>query len=153
MPNFQKVSNFEFRNSSLQFKKGFTLIELLMVISIIAILTLLATYSYNNAQIRARDAKRKSDVKNIQKALQLYFEDNDGYPTTIDSTQIGTYINPIPSDPKTNSTYIYSPTGCTTNCTSYTLTACLENPNDPTKEAVTNSICSTPSSYAITNPS
>lgn len=133
--------------------RAFTLIELLMVISIISILTLLATYSYNNAQAKARDSERKQELKNIKGVLQLYFEDKDTYPNSLNSlsTPPNPYLTEIPQDPKGGS-YIYVfPTGsCPPTC--YSLTACLENPNDSQKDAVKNSSCSTPASYTITNP-
>lgn len=60
---------------------GFTLIELLVVISIIGILSTLAVVSLNNARVKARDAKRVSDIKQVQTALELYVSDSDGYPS------------------------------------------------------------------------
>jgi len=53
-------------------KKGFTLIELLVVISIIGLLSTLAVVSLGNARQKARDAKVKSDIKNISTAMELY---------------------------------------------------------------------------------
>jgi len=67
-------------------KKGFTLIELLVVVAIMGMLAALAVVALNNARARARDARRISDVKQIQTALELYFLDNNNYPT-------GTNIN------------------------------------------------------------
>ncbi len=61
-------------------QKGFTLIELLVVIAIIGLLSTLAVVSLNNARTKARDAKRASDIKSIQTALELYYVDNDIYP-------------------------------------------------------------------------
>lgn len=63
-------------------RKGFTLIELLVVIVIIGILATLATVALSSARSKARDARRVSDVKQIQTALELYYNDATGYPTT-----------------------------------------------------------------------
>lgn len=61
-------------------RKGFTLIELLVVIAIIGLLSTLAVVSLNNARKKSRDAKRVSDIKQIQSALELYFNDQNEYP-------------------------------------------------------------------------
>ena len=61
-------------------KKGFTLVELLVVIAIIGVLSTLAVVSLNNAREKARDAKRISDIKQVQTALELYFIDEQSYP-------------------------------------------------------------------------
>ncbi|MFH1112200.1 MAG: type II secretion system protein [Patescibacteria group bacterium] len=61
-------------------RKGFTLIELLVVIAIIGILSTLAVVALNNARQKSRDAKRVSDIKQIQTALELYFGDQQAYP-------------------------------------------------------------------------
>ncbi len=66
-----------------QIKKNqaaFTLIELLVVISIIGILSTLVLANLFSARERARDATRKSDLRNIQTALRLYYNDNGQYP-------------------------------------------------------------------------
>jgi len=67
-------------------KKGFTLIELLVVIAIIGLLSTLAVVALGSARQKARDSKRLSDVKQIQTALELYFTDNNSYPTTTGAT-------------------------------------------------------------------
>lgn len=87
-------------------KKGFTLIELLVVIAIIGILATLAVVALQQARKNARDAKRIADVRQMQTALELFFNDNQYYPDTIDeyaTGQIATggvvYMNIIPSAP------------------------------------------------------
>ena len=64
-------------------KSAFTLIELLVVIAIIGILSTLAVVYLSNARQSARDAKRIADIKQIQTALELYYQDNNEYPATI----------------------------------------------------------------------
>jgi prepilin-type N-terminal cleavage/methylation domain-containing protein len=63
-------------------QKGFTLIELLVVIAIIGLLATLATVSFSGSTKKARDAKRKSDLIQVQKALELYYDDHNAYPST-----------------------------------------------------------------------
>ena len=58
--------------------KGFTLIELLVVISIIALLSSVVLSSLNSARVRARDAKRLVDIKQLVTAISLYLNDNNG---------------------------------------------------------------------------
>ncbi|MFH0972699.1 MAG: prepilin-type N-terminal cleavage/methylation domain-containing protein, partial [Patescibacteria group bacterium] len=64
---------------------GFTLIELLVVIAIIGLLSTLAIVALNNARQKSRDARRVSDIKQIQTALELYYNDANGYPSSIAS--------------------------------------------------------------------
>ena len=84
--------------------KGFTLIELLVVIAIIGILSSVVLASLNSARQKSRDARRISDVKQLQVALELYFDTNQSYPgdTQADAefTSLApTYIQTIPVSP------------------------------------------------------
>lgn len=63
--------------------RGFTLVELLVTISILAILMTIALISFGNIQRGARDGRRKSDISNIQSALEQYHADQGAYPSTI----------------------------------------------------------------------
>lgn len=60
-------------------KKGFTLIELLIVIAIILILIAIALPNFLEAQIRARVAAAKGNLRTIQTALESYALDNKPY--------------------------------------------------------------------------
>lgn len=61
-------------------KQGFTLIELLVVIAIIGLLSVLAVITLDNGRRKARDARRLADMKQIQTALDLYYENNGRFP-------------------------------------------------------------------------
>ncbi len=62
--------------------RGFTLIELLVVISIIGLLSSVVFASLSTARAKSRDARRKSDITQISKALELYYDKYGGYPTS-----------------------------------------------------------------------
>ncbi len=65
-------------------RNGFTLIELLVAISIISILSSIGYISYSSAQVKAKDVKRKQDLRSIKTALELYKfrSTSKSYPTT-----------------------------------------------------------------------
>ncbi len=60
---------------------GFTLIELLVVIAIIGFISVLAVAAMSTVRAKSRDAKRLADIKQIQAALNLYYNDRRMYPT------------------------------------------------------------------------
>jgi prepilin-type N-terminal cleavage/methylation domain-containing protein len=85
-------------------KKAFTLIELLVVIAIIALVATIAIVSLQQARSSARDAKRIADIKQIQTALELYFNDAGQYPDDIVfgeslSFSGNTYMEKVPQAP------------------------------------------------------
>lgn len=104
--------------------RAFTLIELLVTISIISILAALGMVSYSNAQAKARDAQRKSDLTQIRKALELTKSDCQGgayYPVLGGADTYGQfvslqgylsnsnlkYMNSVPQDPQNSGTARY----------------------------------------------
>jgi len=121
-------------------QRGFTLIELLVVIAIIGLLSTLAVVALNNARMKSRDAKRVSDIKQIQTALELHYNDDNKYPTTVNTGGAGTiatggvtYMTAVPANPTpvndggcpttgVGSTYTYT---VGTNNSTYTLSYCL----------------------------
>ncbi len=107
--------------------KGFTLIELLVVIAVIGILAALVITYLSQARLKARDARRKSDLADVQKALDLFADDNNGnYPANT-AALVPDYMPRVPTDPQSGNAYGYLPSGTSTE---YELNASLENAND-----------------------
>ena len=107
-------------------KRGFTLIELLVVIAIIGILSSVVLASLNTARLKSRDARRLSDIKQLQIALALYSDSNSSsYPTTL-AGLAPTYIGVVPTDPVGNVAYRYAALGTGASCTNYHLGATFE---------------------------
>lgn len=138
-------------------KLGFTLIELLVVISIIGLLSSIILVSLASARLKARDAKRISDLKTISTALELYYSDYGYYPQadcgwdqncyrySYDSaswgalaTDLAPYISKLPVDPINSAcspwipfcySYTYGNVGRVTKRVQYDLTGQLEDLN------------------------
>ncbi len=130
--------------------KGFTLIEMLVVIAIIGGLSALLLPNYMDVRSRGKDAQRKNDLKTLQKALEMYRQDQKAptppvFPTAIPASGtawIGTsnnqYLGKMPSDPNGGSypnggAYEYTRSA---DGYGYTLCACLENGKDGSACAV-----------------
>lgn len=122
-------------------KKGFTLIELLVVVAIISALSAMLLPNFMAARQRARDSQRKSDLRSIQKAMELFMQNQSApiYPVASPvpaqawTSSVGTgttYMNKFPFDPGsiTPTPYYYTVDNNTLN---YTWCACLENSADP----------------------
>lgn len=115
-------------------KKGFTLIELLVVIAIIGILSSVVLASLNSARQKSRDARRISDMKQVQLALELYFDSANGYITettpvavsSLSELTAANYISTLPTDPlSSNTEYSY----ISADGSSYCVGAVLEDSN------------------------
>lgn len=112
--------------------RGFTLIELLVVIAIIGLLSSVILASLNTARKKGRDARRLSDLKQLQLALELYNSDQagSGYPAAL-SSLAPTYIPAIATDPSTDSAYPYVVSDAGTYyCIGTTLESAVPTPED-----------------------
>ncbi|HZJ18448.1 MAG TPA: type II secretion system protein GspG [Patescibacteria group bacterium] len=101
---------------------GFTLIELITsvaVLAIIATISVVALDPFTQFQ-KAGDARIKSDLSQIEKSFELYYEDNGKYPDATASYKINSlggeidwgtawqpYMNILPKDPRSNRNYVY----------------------------------------------
>ena len=152
-----RIKNFKLRIKNSE--RGFTLLELLVVIAIIGILASLLVVNFINVRERSRDAQRKSNLRQIQSALELYRADTGEYPasspglkncpasgtkTDLGNTACSTvYMKSIPRDPSCPTTpcssvynggnYYYGTLG-----TGYQLVVCLENANEQLSDVVKN---------------
>lgn len=106
--------------------RGFTLIELLVVIAIIGILSSIVLASLNTARQKSRDARRVADIKQIQLAMQLYYDASSTYPTAL-SDLVPTYIATQPKDPVGQVSYGYARLS---SGSSYAVCADLEDANN-----------------------
>ncbi|MBI4004550.1 prepilin-type N-terminal cleavage/methylation domain-containing protein [Candidatus Roizmanbacteria bacterium] len=149
-------------------KKGFSLIELIVVIAIIGVIAGLLLPNFMGARERARDTTRKSDLKQLQKALESYRQDQNpvAYPTVYGGSgnalgvcggQLGSstvYMAKIPCDPlnTTPTPYYYNPDN--TNL-KFTLCSCLDNKGDADATGTNcpgTYTCSSSKSYTVTEP-
>lgn len=124
--------------------KGFTLVELLVVISIIAVLSVVGLTVFTGVQKNARDAKRRADIDAISTALESHHNTTkDQYCTA----NAGTYCAPLgawfeanamPTDPSGGGGYLYLPTD---GVTSYKICADLESDAWPEEGAARDDYC------------
>jgi prepilin-type N-terminal cleavage/methylation domain-containing protein len=127
-------------------RKGFTLIEILIVVAIIAILASVVLVGLGPTQQAGRDARRISDLGEVQTGLELYYSKCGYYPGAAESAACGAYsetsawgplttalkgsgigVGTIPNDPSAGKTYYYD--SCSGG-SSYVLGAQLENVNN-----------------------
>lgn len=122
--------------------KAFTLLELLVVIAILASIVLLVLPNYVAVRQKGRDTQRKTDLRQIQKALELYRQDQDppSYPAVTNAYFFGTcgqafsgsrntYLPKTPCNPGSAvpTPYYYE---VDNSQLTYTLCTCLENKGD-----------------------
>lgn len=153
----------------LKFKqKGFTLLELLLVIALIAILSTFVIATGRESFKRGRDTQRKSDIKNVASALDIFYSDYGIYPASDGAgailacpysaiTSSGTpcvwgtsefsddqgtiYFNRLPTDPDESQSYYYEPSATQDSFVIYTDLE-IEGDADSAKLGCTGGTCS-----------
>lgn len=134
-------------------RSGFTLIEMLIVIAIISILSSVILVGLGPARSAARDTRRIADLREVQNALELFYNRCSHYPgsatpappppascpaapkgavtmawsdlqTVLTGSGLG--VDNVPNDPTVGNDYFYGTSG-----SNYVLGATLEDPNNP----------------------
>jgi prepilin-type N-terminal cleavage/methylation domain-containing protein len=123
---------------------GFTLVELVVVVTIIMVLTAVGAMSFQNANAKARDGRRKADLEKIRLALEMIRQVGDTYPAS-ETALYPTYLPSWPEDPKAGQSYTYT----RVSGYSYTLDAKIENTNEATGSYTG---CGGTCNYRVTNP-
>lgn len=147
-------------------KQGFTLMELLIAIAILGIMATVSMGGYFSSLKKGRDAKRKAALEQVQRALEMYYNDHGRYPEAdeinlkwgeqfTDGTTI--YMQKLPKDPKSDYTYQYiTDVSPETPGSYFKLYACLENDQDPQiitpSEGGTDCGCPSGCNYGISSP-
>lgn len=133
-------------------RSGFTLMEIMVAVTIMVIISGVSLGAFTFSQRKSRDAKRKSDLSQIARALEMFNEDFGRYPLGFDGNIVGCqssagvdlevcdwgevfsgypggvyqlYMSKLPDDPKVNFDYYYESDGNNIN-----LYAALENGKD-----------------------
>lgn len=139
-------------------KFGFTLVELLVVMAIIGILAALVVGNFRNTQIKGRDAQRKSDLKQLASAMELYFNDYGRYPPASAGNLLGCpaptgscswgsgnftdgqtiYMRTLPDDPSGSWDYYYQ---VSTDQQRFRIFTKLENTQDPDIVSLSSPFC------------
>jgi type II secretory pathway pseudopilin PulG len=98
-----------------RFLKGFTVIELLVIIAVIGLLSSIVLVSLGPAQKKARDSRRQADLRQINTAMELCYDDSacaggsEKYIdsekgandiTNIDEDSAPCFLCPVPKDPR-----------------------------------------------------
>lgn len=156
-------------------RRAFTLIELLVVVAIIGLLSTIAVVSLSSTRAKARDVRRKTDMRALTKALEMYYADNSAYPGSVGAcasdwacwvstgylaAALAPYLNPLPQDPdfeKRGSrtvtcgnwpVYVYQKNSNEQYCLAMT----IEGTNDPDKMSCSSSCHNVWPNYYILYP-
>ncbi len=111
--------------------------EIMIVVAIMGVLAALLTGNFITSLKKGRDARRKADLEQSQRAIELYYEDKRAYPSwnifaasadklceteACGATKV--YMEKLPTDPSAARSYSYA---VRSDNQAYKIFACLEN--------------------------
>lgn len=111
-----------------------TYLILVIVVVVTILLSIISTIVLNSARKKARDAKRISDIRQLQIALEMYYNDNNLYPIAKNMEELSkkiskganiVYMSNLPTDPVNNDKLFYSYQS--DKGVEYEITYCLED--------------------------
>ncbi|HJT82185.1 MAG TPA: type II secretion system protein [Chthoniobacterales bacterium] len=65
------------------FRRGFTLVEIMIVVSVVALLAIIAVPSFLRAREQARSAKFVNAIRIASGAFEVYATEHNGYPADV----------------------------------------------------------------------
>lgn len=113
---FSFVIVLRLKQNKMKVKKqsGLTLIEILIVIALLMLILLAIFKVFGTDVNRAKDAQRKSDLRDIKLAFEDYYNDHQSYPPReylddCGGDSLRPYLKAVPCDPETGKPYLYMP--------------------------------------------
>jgi len=138
--------------------RGFTLIELIVVIAIIGFLASIVFAALTDARLDARDKGRIDELKQLEKALNLYANDHNYFPRESEGangntatnatfrTMLEPYLQGIPVDPSGGTdTYFYYYDGahtCGSKMYAVVFARQMDKPSNANYDEFLSSVCS-----------
>jgi general secretion pathway protein G len=82
-------------------RRAFTLNELLTVLIILGVLAAIVVPKFTGRTREARESAAKTNIKSFDTALEMFYTDNDRYPSNEEGLQalVPKYMKAVPADP------------------------------------------------------
>lgn len=82
--------------------EGFTLIELLVVLAALGLLLSIAAPRFVEHVDRSRESVLRQNLAGLRKAIDLFYEDRERYPESLQELVTHRYLRSLPLDPMTD---------------------------------------------------
>ena len=75
-------------------KKGFTIIEMLITITIVVVISMIASFTYKGNIDAANNSLAGSDLKALSLLIENYYLENGSYPNNLDEINNANFLDP-----------------------------------------------------------